>query len=59
VAHYFAVGLQNMQAENVGLRVKQSEIDVIEGDQALEAAAQIGKQGGELAVGRNGFGHFQ
>ena len=29
------------------------------GDQPFQAAAQIGEQGGELAVGRNRFGDLQ
>ena len=53
------VGLENVQAHHAVLRVEQGEADEIEGNQRLEAAAQIGEQGGELAVGRDGFGHFQ
>jgi len=42
----WGVGLQNVQAEDIGFRIEEREVDKVEGDQAPEAAAQVGKKGG-------------
>ena len=53
------VGLENVQAENFGFRIEKREADEVEGDEVPEAGAQIGEEGGKLAVGRDGFGDLQ
>ena len=39
MADQVVIGLEKVQAEDVGLGIEQGEINVVEGDQALEAAA--------------------
>ena len=53
------LGFQNMQAHDVARRVMQSQIEVIEFHDAVQARRQFMKQFSQVAMLRNGFRHFQ
>jgi len=56
---YRLPGFEDVQTNHALPGVQQRKADEIERYQAVQEAAEIGKQGRELAVGRNGFGHLE
>ena len=53
------IGFEDVQTNHALAGVEQRQADEIERHQAVQEAAEIGKQGRKLAVSRNGLGHLE
>jgi hypothetical protein len=59
LARNWPLGFQNVQAYHALFGVDQGKADEIKLHQAFQQAAEVGEEGGELAVGDDGFGYFE
>jgi hypothetical protein len=53
------LGFQNVQADHALFGVDQGKADETKRHQTFEQAAEVGEEGGELAMGDDGFGYFE